>query len=175
MRLREHLAPHRIRPVRVALQNQRDDLLAFAEDIDQKLAAVALEHKVSIEDVREVFELGHFAPVDPAHWQKDSALWRRLGARYPLVREAVGQVVESTVRASSMVENLNSRLRCYFFLRRQLGPDYLELLRFFLNHRRYPRSRKDARAGKSPAEILHGRPFSHWLEQLGFTRFSRVA
>ena len=175
MRLHEHLAPHRIRPVRVALQNQRDDLLAFAEDIDQKLAAIALEHEVSLRDVREVFELRHFAPVDPLHWQKDSALWKRLGARYPLVREAVEKVVEKTVRASSMVENLNSRLRCYFFLRRHVGPDYLELLRFFLNHRRYPRSRKDARAGKSPAEILHGTEFSHWLEQLGFTRFSRVA
>ena len=28
------------------------------------------------------------------------------------------------VRASSLVENLNSRLRTYFFLRRQLGGDY---------------------------------------------------
>ena len=61
MRLREHLAPHRIRPIRVALENQRDDLLAFAEDIDQQLAAIALEHKVSLEDVREVFEMGHIS------------------------------------------------------------------------------------------------------------------
>jgi hypothetical protein len=74
-----------------------------------------------------------------------------------------------------MVENLNSRLRCYFFLRRQVGPDYLELLRFFLNHRRYPRSRKQVRAGKSPAEILHGEIFPNWLEQLGFTRFRGAA
>jgi hypothetical protein len=74
-----------------------------------------------------------------------------------------------------MVENLNSRLRCYFFLRRQLGPDYLELLRFFLNHRRYPRSRKDGRARRSPAEILQGKMLPHWLEQLGFTRFRKAA
>jgi len=38
-------------------------------------------------------------------------------------------------RASSLVENLNSRLRNYFFLRRQLGASYLHLLQFFLNHR----------------------------------------
>jgi len=31
---------------------------------------------------------------------------------------------------SSLVENLNSRLRSYFFLRRQLGEDYLTLLQF---------------------------------------------
>ena len=175
MRLREHLAPHRIRSVRVALENQRNDLLAFAEDIDQQLAVIAQQHQVSLQDVREVFELGHFAPVDPLRWQKDTALWKRLGRRYPLLREAVEKVAEKIVRASSMVENLNSRLRSYFFLRRQVGPDYLELLRFFLNHRRYPRSRQKERTGKSPAEILHDTRLPHWLEQLGFTRFRRAA
>ena len=64
----------------------------------------------------------------------------------------LGQVV----RASSVVENLNSRLRNYFFLRRQLGPDYLALLQFFLNHRRFLRSEHAERVGKSPAELLTG-------------------
>jgi len=31
----------RLRPVRVALQNQRDDLLAFAGVLDEKLADIA--------------------------------------------------------------------------------------------------------------------------------------
>jgi hypothetical protein len=30
VQLREHLAPHWIRPLRAALQRQRDDMLAFA-------------------------------------------------------------------------------------------------------------------------------------------------
>ncbi len=34
----------RIRPVRVALQNQRDDLLAFAGVLDEKLTAIAQAH-----------------------------------------------------------------------------------------------------------------------------------
>ena len=46
------------------------------------------------------------------------------------------ELSDRVVRASSLVENLNSRLRAYFFLRRQLGKDYLTLLQFFLNHRR---------------------------------------
>ena len=74
-----------------------------------------------------------------------------------------------------MQEEIPVRLRCYFFLRREVGSDYLELLRFFLNHRRYPRSRKDGHAGRSPAEILQGKVLSHWLEQLGFTRFRKAA
>ena len=73
----------------------------------------------------------------------------------------------------NLVENLNSRLRTYFFLRRQLGKDYLTLLQFFLNHRRYLRSDDPSRVGKSPAELLTGEPHAHWLELLGYTRFSR--
>ena len=66
-----------------------------------------------------------------------------------------------------MVENLNSRLRSYFFLRRQLGPDYLQLLQFFLNHRRFLRSEHADRVGQSPAELLTGQEHAHWLELLG--------
>lgn len=36
--------PRRIRPVRIALQNQRDDLLAFAGVLDDKLATIARAH-----------------------------------------------------------------------------------------------------------------------------------
>jgi len=54
-----------------------------------------------------------------------------------------------------------------------LGEDYLTLLQFFLNHRRYPRSEDPSRVGKSPAELLTGEPHAHWLELLGYTRFSR--
>ncbi len=71
-------------------------------------------------------------------------------------------------RASSMVENLNSRLR------RQLGTPYLGLLQFFLNHRTFLRSRCPERVGKSPAQLLTGKAHPHWLELLGFKRFQRV-
>ena len=77
------------------------------------------------------------------------------------------------VRASSVVENLNSRLRNYFFLRRQLGPEYLTLLQFFLNHHRFARSERAERVGKSPAELLTGEAHPHRLEMLGYTRFCR--
>ena len=83
------------------------------------------------------------------------------------------ELSDQVVRASSLVENLNSRLRGYFFLRRQLGDDYLALLQFFLNHRRYLRSEIPGRVGKSPAELLTGEPHAHWLELMGYARFSR--
>lgn len=170
LKAREHLAPHRIRSVRTSLENQRDDLLAFVAHIDLQLEQIARQHLVHPGDAREVFEMLPLPPTDTDYWKRDAALWKRLGDRYQALKTDVQEMAEQVVRASSMVENLNSRLRSYFFLRRNIGPGYLELLRFFLNHRRFPRSRK-GRQGKSPAEILNGRQLPHWLEQLGFKRF----
>ena len=79
------------------------------------------------------------------------------------------------VRASSVVENINSRLRDYFFLRKQLGNGYLGLLQFYLNHRRYRRSERIEREGHSPREVLSGQGHEHWLELLGYRRFRQSA
>ena len=43
LRMREPLCPHKIRPVRCLLENQRDHLLAFAKQLDQDLLALAEE------------------------------------------------------------------------------------------------------------------------------------
>jgi hypothetical protein len=74
--------------------------------------------------------------------------------------------MEHTPRSSSLVENLNSRLRNYFTLRRHLGTPYLDLLRFFLNHRRFVRSRRAERQGKSPRELMTGQDHPPWLTLL---------
>ena len=170
---REPRCPHRIGPVVRGLRNQRDDLLAFAAALDDQLGAVAQEYEVPPAVVRELLAVsasdGHCALT----WQRDAALHRRLGNRYWGLKEAVAEVAAGTVRASSVIENLNSRLRGYFFLRRHLGGAYLDLLRFFLNHRRFSRSEHPERVGKSPAELLTGSSHPHWVELLGYQRFQR--
>ena len=99
----------------------------------------------------------------------------KLETIHPHRIEAVIMALNSTERTSSMVENLNSRLRPYLFSRREIGNGYLGLLRFFLNHKPFERSDNANRKGKSPAELLAGKPHPHWLEMLGYTRFSRAA
>jgi hypothetical protein len=155
------------------LENQRDGLLAFAQQLDQDLLGLAEEFAVPqtlVEEVRQVLGL---AASRPERWQREKALWDRWGCRYGVLREAVASVLGQVVRASSVIENLNRRLRSYFFLRRHLGGDDLALLQFFLNHRRFVRSEHADRVGNSPAELLSGKPQPPWLELLGYTPFSR--
>jgi hypothetical protein len=53
LRAREHLDKKRIGKVRVALQNQRNDLLAFAGVLDGKLEAIAKTHELPMSVVRQ--------------------------------------------------------------------------------------------------------------------------
>ena len=157
----------RIRPVRVALQNQRDTLLAFAGVLDGKLAAIACAHAISEPLVRDACVLHRLPTTSSAYWQGWNQLRAQIGGKFHTLFDAVSRAMADTPRSSSLVENLNSRLRTYFTLRRHLGGAYLDLLRFFLNHRRFLRSRRAKRHGKSPRELMTGQGHPHWLTLLG--------
>ncbi|MDO9714053.1 hypothetical protein [Paracraurococcus lichenis] len=122
--------------MRVALQNQRNHLLAFAGLLDAELASIARTYAVPEPLVREACMLRRLPTTSPAYWQGWSGLRARTGGKFHALFDAVHRAMASTPRSSSLVENLNSRLRTYFTLRRHLGGAYLDLLRFFLNHRR---------------------------------------
>ena len=163
-----------IRKLRKSLHHQRDQLLAFAGILDQKLAALAERFQLPLQAVRDVCLLHRKSPTANAYWERWHQLQTQLSSQFHDVMIAVGEVLQKTPRASSLVENLNSRLRNYFFLRRRLGDSYLGLLQFFLNHRRFMRSQVPERVGKSPKELLTGKSHPHWLELLGFERFQRA-
>jgi hypothetical protein len=173
LKQREKLCLHRIGPVWSLLENQRDHLLAFALALDEDVHALARRFEVAPALVREVLTVVTLSGRNPQRWQREASLRRHLRRRFHSLEKAVRELARTTVRASSVIENLNSRLRPYFFLRRHLGPDYLALLQFFLNQRRFLRSEHPERVGKSPAELLTGQAHPHWLEMLGYQRFSR--
>ena len=174
LQLREDQAHKGIKALRTALSNQKSDLLAFAEVLDHKLRDIAQKFQISLSQVREVCLLMKKSLSTNVYWQKWNHLYQQLSEKFLIVKEAVESAMKSTPRASSLVENLNSRLRNYFFLRKHLNSDYLDLLRFFLNHRTFMESRVTERVGKSPTELMTGIKHPHWLELLGFELFQRA-
>jgi hypothetical protein len=168
------LGPPGLKELGQSLPFQRATLLAFVKPLDEALATLAARAHVPEFLVRELLWVQTRSQKSTRRWQRDAVLRRQLRWRYHALRVAVAKVARQVVRASSVAENLNSRLRCYFFLRRQLGPDYLSLLQFFLNHRRFQRSAHAERVGQSPAELLTGQAHPHWLELLGYQRFQRA-
>ena len=173
LQAREAQGPERLKALRQRLANQREAVLAFAQALDEQLQTVASGWAVPVGVPRELLLVQALSPYDSQRWPREAALRRQLGARYYGLSEVVAAVAQQVVRASSVVENLNSRLRDYFFLRRQVGPSYLALLQFYLNHRRFQRSERPERVGHSPRALLTGQAHAHWLELLGYRRFRR--
>lgn len=148
LKRREPLCSHRLRPVRVLLENPREALLGFAKKLDEELRTLAEEYEVPVTLVEQVRAIQSMSGYSPERWQRESALWQRWGERYGLVRQAVTELVQGVVRPSRVIESLNSRLRNYFFLRRHLGGEYLSLVQYFLNHRRFVRSAPPSGSGR---------------------------
>ena len=170
---REPEDPSRIGTMRIALQKQRDDLLAFAGVLDDKLTAIARAVAVPDYLVRATCLLHRKPDTSDAFWQGWSRLHAAMGRKFYEVYAAVSQAMRSTPRSSSLVENLNSRLRNCLTLRRHLngGRAWLGLLQFFFNHRRFMRSRCPERPGKSPREAMTGEDHPRWLTLLGLGPF----
>ncbi len=173
--LREASCKHKIEPVRKYLENHRDNLLEFVPLMEMHFNEIAREFEVSISDVLSLYHLKGLPLPSKRRWQKYVELRTRLGQKFYWIESSIDEVLGSTVRANSLVENLNSRLRTYFTLRRELGGEYLHFLQFFLNHRRFMRSEHKERIGKSPTELLTGEQHKHWLEMLGFKMFKKAA
>ena len=175
LRLRENQCPHRIEPVRKYLENHTTNLLEFVPMMDDYFYEISQEFEVPLSDVLSIYQLAGLPTSSQRRWEAHARLQSQLGEKFYWVESMVNKVLGSTVRANSLVENLNSRLRTYFTLRRELGNEYLEFLQFFLNHRRFMRSECRERVGKSPAELLTGEKHKHWLEMLGFELFKAAA
>ena len=155
------------------LERHRDELLEFVVELEGELARLAAQFQVEPDLLRQLLHHQADNPDRPEYWQREAHLHRQAHGRLHELQPAIESLAARTVRGSSIVENLNSRLRSYFFLRRHLGSNYLELLQFFLNHRRFLRSERPERANHSPRELLTGQPHPHWLQLLGYQRFER--
>jgi len=167
--------PHRIASVRVTLQNQRESLFSFVDVLESKFEKIAQDFSCAINPIVQMGELMR-CHYGSAHYAiRSLPLQEQLGDDFDSIEDAVLVAMQTIHRTSGMVENFNSRLKPYFYLRREIGNGYLDLLQFYLNHSPFMRSSNPTRVNKSAAEVLNGKSHPHWLEMLGFTTFKRAA
>jgi len=78
--------------VRVALQNQRDTLLAFAGVLDGKLADIARVHAITELLVREACLLHRVPTTSPAYWLGWNRLRAQIGGKFHALFAAVSRM-----------------------------------------------------------------------------------
>ncbi len=88
-----------------------------------------------------------------------------LGDEFDTLKALVFDKLDSIVRASSLVEMVNSLIRPYLSsCKGQITQEALNLIRFYHNHRRY---KSGKRQGQAPIELLTGEPLqAEWWELL---------
>ena len=130
----EEVQTHRIKEVRIALQNQRDQLLSFVSILDEQFSAVATKHQVSINTLWKVCELLRCDLGSDNYALRSLPLHSDLGEKLDIIEDEVIEVLINTERTSCMVENLHSRIRPYADAQKGLNQRFIDLLRFYLNH-----------------------------------------
>src|SRR6266699_3087679 len=100
--------------------------------------------------------------------QKERDFWLAcaeglLGNEFDTLKALVFDKLDSIVRASSLVEMVNSLIRPYLnSCKGQITQETLNLIMFYHNHRRY---KSGKRQGKAPIELLTGKPLeADWIE-----------
>ncbi len=76
-------------------------------------------------------------------------------------------MIKTVKRASSLVENLNSRIRQFMNKKRKVPKGFFILLKVYFNTKKFRRSEIDERIGKSPLELLTGKNHQSFFEILG--------
>ena len=97
------LCPHRLDPLCTLLKNQRDNLLAFAQQLETDLTDLAEQFHLPVDRVRAVLDLQAVDPGHPQHWQRDDHLRRQLGdPRFRSVSQAVRDLAKSVAILSDL-------------------------------------------------------------------------
>ena len=160
-----------LKPIRTHL----DDILvpfAQAEAIDTELRAM-VPHEV-FEFLVLAWHYEHLVYQAQAKHkraqQRERAFWLAcaeglVGDEFDTLKALVFDKLDSIVRASSLVEMVNSLLRPSLnSCKGQITQETLNLIMFYHNHRRY---KSGKRQGKAPLELLTGKPLdAPWWELL---------
>ena len=170
------LHPHRIQSVCTKLKNQRDSLLAFVNVLEGKFIAIAEQHQCSLDIVWSICKLQRCEYYSDNYIVRSEPVFLQLGEEaFEAIEDAVIEALDSTECTSCMVENLNSRVSPYLFIRKTSDQNHLDLLRFYFNHTPFLRSGRARRVNKTPTELLTGKTHASWLELLGYSRFKKAA
>ena len=150
------------------LSEHKEGLLYFVKASHEALSVLAREEDIDRHALELMWEQYTYPEESPVYNIMECEIGQLLREKYVYIRKKFSQLMSKIVRASSIVECINSLIRPYLFLKRVVGDKFLDLLQCYFNTREYKRSRVSERKGKSPIELLTGKGYPDFLEVLGY-------
>jgi len=143
-------------------------LLSFIGRLERLMEETAKETDLPVEGFRLMYRQLSCSPESTESNEILYAQVLMLGERYIQAKNEFEKLLSKTKKASSLVENLNGRIRNFIEVKRVIPAQFFVLLKVYFNTRRYKRSRCKERIGKSPLELLTGTPQPDFLEAIGY-------
>jgi hypothetical protein len=167
--------PHRIKAFATTLINQKELLLNASVELDASFAKIGEQHNLSTSIIWDICNLAKYSRNSSNYYIKSLGLYDQIGESYDIIEDEVLLAISKVHRTSSLIENLNSRLRPFLDARKGFKKERYPLIEFALNHLPFERSEKESHKGKSAAEIFSKRDNIGFIELLGFQRFRKAA
>lgn len=143
-------------------------LLSYISRLEKAMEQSALELDIPLEAFHIMYRQLSYSASNQDSQDMQYQLVIMLMEKYDETRCEFQKLLNRVKKASSLVENLNGRIRDYIDIKRTIPTRFFVLLKVYFNTRRYKRSRCLERVGKSPLELLTGKPQPDFLEALGY-------
>ena len=150
------------------IRNILPSLLTFISRLEKAFESCAELHGIPVDAFRAMYRQLRYNKQSYEYLQIEYMLWGMLKENYDTARTLFAQQLKAVKKASSLVENLNGRIRKYMDVKRIVPASFFVLMKVYFNMRRYRRSHCPERVGKSPLELLTGESHADFLDVLGF-------
>lgn len=146
----------KLRKVLARTRRNLPDVLLYLERAEKALRECAQKKGYPEDSLVLMYRMRGYHPDSQEYRSADRRLRHILKKKYADVYLEIEGILKGIKRASSLVENLNGRLRRYMNLKRMIPEKFLTLLKVYFNTKKYRRSRIAEHVGKSPLELLTG-------------------
>jgi hypothetical protein len=144
------------------------DILYFVKKAEIQMQEFEAKENIPEDVLRKMWKQLRYSSTSAKYNYLEAEIGVLLGNRYDEIREKWDCFITKIVRASSIVECINSLIRPYINLKKSVPAKFFSLIQFYFNTRKYRRSDRRERVGKSPIELLTGKEYADPLTLLGY-------
>jgi hypothetical protein len=143
-------------------------LLSFISRLEEEMEKRAEEQGIPLEAFHLMYRQLRYGETSEVYDQIEYKLVLLMMSEYSRARKEFWEILGRVKKASSLVENINGRIRPYMNIKRIVPASFFPLMKVYFNTRRYKRSRCIERIGKSPLELLKNGKQPDFFEAIGF-------
>ena len=149
-----------------SFRSRLPNILKFLSRLQENLKEAAASHHFDAHDLMLLYHQKTYSTYSAEYTAIEKRLSQKLGNRILDARELLLDTIHMTYRASSIIENVNGRIRFYMNMKREISEDFLILLKLYFNTRKAVRPANRQWVHTSALDRLTGCDHPSFLDML---------